>query len=104
MSWEPILLRGVAHPDSETIKSYIFRGGYQAVKKALADLSQDEVIDLVRESRLRGRGGAGFPTGLKWSFMPRGDMRKYVAVNCDEGEPGTFKDRELILVDPHRIG
>jgi len=103
MSWEPILLRNVDHPKSESTGTYMAQGGYQAVKKALTKLEPSEVIEIVRESRLRGRGGAGFPTGLKWSFMPKGDMLKYVAVNCDEGEPGTFKDRYLVEQDPHQL-
>ena len=103
MSWKPILLGNVESPGSEHIEMYMQNGGYEAVRKMLNELVPEEVIDLVRESRLRGRGGAGFPTGLKWSFMPKGDMLKYVAVNCDEGEPGTFKDRYLVEQDPHKL-
>ena len=103
MSWEPILLRNVQRSDSEKIQTYLDHGGYQAAEKALTGLAPDEVTQVVRDSRLRGRGGAGFPTGLKWSFMPKGDMVKYVCVNCDEGEPGTFKDRYLVEHDPHQL-
>jgi NADH-quinone oxidoreductase subunit F len=103
MSWEPVLLRNVERPDSERIGTYLAHGGYEALKKALTELSPADLVYMVRESRLRGRGGAGFPTGLKWSFMPKGDMLKYVAVNCDEGEPGTFKDRYLVEQDPHQL-
>lgn len=87
------------------IDAYIARGGYVALKKILAEeMAQDEVIAEVKASGLRGRGGAGFPTGLKWSFMPRsfpGD--KYVVCNTDEGEPGTFKDRDIIRFNPHAL-
>lgn len=87
------------------IDAYIARGGYAALKKILAEeMAQDEVIAEVKTSGLRGRGGAGFPTGLKWSFMPRsfpGD--KYVVCNTDEGEPGTFKDRDIIRFNPHAL-
>ena len=103
MAWEPILLRNVDRPNSEKIQTYLAHGGYQAAEKALTELTPSEVIEMVRASKLRGRGGAGFPTGLKWSFMPKGDMVKYVCVNCDEGEPGTFKDRYLVERDPHQI-
>jgi NADH-quinone oxidoreductase subunit F len=81
-------------------------GGYQAIRKALRDLKPQEVTELVRKSNLRGRGGAGFPTGIKWSFMPMGaDVRrpKYLVVNADEMEPGTFKDRLLMEGDPHQL-
>lgn len=88
-----------------SIDKYIKRGGYQALRKILAEnISQDDVIAELKASSLRGRGGAGFPTGLKWSFMPRsmpGD--KYVVCNTDEGEPGTFKDRDIINFNPHAV-
>lgn len=103
MSWQPILLRNAQRLHSEYIQTYLDHGGYQAAQKALTRFTPSEVIEMVRDSRLRGRGGAGFPTGLKWSFMPKGDMVKYVCVNCDEGEPGTFKDRYLVERDPHQI-
>lgn len=91
------------------LKDYESRGGYQALRKVLGldggeGLTQDQVIATVKESALRGRGGAGFPTGLKWSFMPRkfpGD--KYLVCNSDEGEPGTCKDREIMQFNPHIV-
>jgi NADH-quinone oxidoreductase subunit F len=91
------------------LKDYEARGGYQALRTVLgsggaAGLTQDQVIVTVKESSLRGRGGAGFPTGLKWSFMPRqfhGD--KYLVCNSDEGEPGTCKDREIMQFNPHIV-
>ncbi|MFC3530765.1 NADH-quinone oxidoreductase subunit NuoF [Vogesella facilis] len=92
-------------PDCWHIDAYMARGGYQALKKILeGQMPQEDVIAEVKGSGLRGRGGAGFPTGLKWSFMPRsfpGD--KYVVCNTDEGEPGTFKDRDILLYNPHAL-
>ena len=88
------------------IAAYEHAGGYQSVRKALGPLSPEEVVQLVIDSGLRGRGGAGFPTGQKWSFVPRGSdapARKYLVVNADEMEPGTFKDRLLLEGDPHQM-
>src|SRR5690606_7343217 len=79
------------------------RGGYAALRKAL-EMDRDAVIDVVKESGLRGRGGAGFPTGVKWSFMPKDDGKPhYLCVNADESEPGAFKDRELCRWTPHQM-
>jgi len=104
MAFEKILLRNVEIPNSEKIDVYLKRGGYQALRKALHEHTPEELIEMVRASGLRGRGGAGFPAGLKWSFMPKAaDVTKYVCVNTDEGEPGTFKDRLLVERDPHSI-
>jgi len=92
-----------------TVKDYEARGGYQALRKILGKdggegLTQDQVIATVKESGLRGRGGAGFPTGLKWSFMPRQfPGQKYLVCNSDEGEPGTCKDREILQHNPHIV-
>ena len=87
------------------LETYQSEGGYEALKRILADrTSQEEIIEAVKKSGLRGRGGAGFPTGLKWSFINRaapGD--KYVVVNSDEGEPGTFKDRDILRYNPHAL-
>lgn len=84
------------------IKSYITNGGYNALKKAFT-LKPEQIIEEVKKSGLRGRGGAGFPTGLKWSFIPKTNTQKYVVCNSDESEPGTFKDREIIHKNPHSI-
>ncbi len=101
--WQPVLTRNLHLPNSEKIATYFDHGGYQAVRKALT-LTPDEIIDIVKRARLRGRGGAGFPTGLKWSFVPKGaEVTRYLAVNTDEGEPGTFKDRAIVERDPHQI-
>lgn len=101
--FEPVLTRNIHRPDSEKIITYLANGGYEAVRLALTK-SPQEIIDMVKRSGLRGRGGAGFPAGVKWSFMPKDpNVPKIVAVNTDEGEPGTFKDRELVERDPHQI-
>jgi len=102
----PLLSAGWAKGDAGwRIKDYEARGGYAQLKRILADkMTQDDLIGEIKKSVLRGRGGAGFPTGLKWSFMPRsfpGD--KYVVCNSDEGEPGTFKDRDILRYDPHAV-
>ncbi len=86
------------------IEGWIERGGYKAVEKALGSMSAADVIQVMKDSGLRGRGGAGFPTGLKWSFMPRDDGRPhYLVCNADESEPGTFKDREIMRWTPHQL-
>jgi NADH-quinone oxidoreductase subunit F len=88
------------------ITGYEKTGGYQAVRKVLQKMSASDVIEAVKESKLNGRGGAGFPTGLKWSFVPRGDdspKTKYLIANADEMEPGTFKDRLLLEGNPHQL-
>ena len=102
--WSPVADR-YADDKGWSLADYVARGGYSSLKKILAEKApQDQVINEVKKSVLRGRGGAGFPTGLKWSFMPRsfpGD--KYVVCNSDEGEPGTFKDRDILRLDPHSV-
>ncbi len=103
MTMEPILLRARGVENSRSLASYLERGGYKALAKALA-MDPAEVIDEVKASGVRGRGGAGFPAGVKWSFVPKDLPKpKYMICNADESEPGTFKDRELILVDPHMV-
>ena len=87
------------------LDEYVKRGGYEALRKVLTGgMSQEAVISELKTSALRGRGGAGFPTGLKWSFMPRSfPGQKYVVCNSDEGEPGTFKDRDILRFNPHTV-
>jgi len=97
-----ILLRGREIPDIWKVDVYTQNGGYEGLKKALG-MKPSEVIDVVKASNLRGRGGAGFPTGLKWSFIPQSEPVKYVAVNADESETGTFKDREILETNPHQL-
>lgn len=90
--------------DSHKIDVYLKNGGYQALDKALKQMTPDSIIDEVKKSSLRGRGGAGFPTGMKWSFVPKDSPKpKYVLCNADESEPGTCKDRPLMEMDPHQL-
>jgi len=101
---EKVLLRNIEAKDSHTLAVYESRGGYRALKKALTEMTPEQVIEEVKASGLRGRGGAGFPTGMKWGFVPKDSPKpKYVVCNADESEPGTFKDRLLIEKDPHGI-
>lgn len=105
-SISPLLTTGWSQGDAGwRLRDYEARGGYAQLKRILSgNMSPDDLIAEIKKSLLRGRGGAGFPTGLKWSFMPRsfpGD--KYVVCNSDEGEPGTFKDRDLLRFDPHAV-
>jgi NADH-quinone oxidoreductase subunit F len=98
-----ILLANIDKPDQVSITKYRERGGYKALEKALA-MEQTALIDEVKASGLRGRGGAGFPTGMKWSFVPRNTNKPtYLLCNADESEPGTFKDRILMERDPHML-
>ena len=100
---DPILLRARGLKNSRSLSTYRRLGGYAALEKALS-MTWAQVIDEVKASGVRGRGGAGFPAGVKWSFVPKDTAKpKYMICNADESEPGTFKDRELILVDPHMI-
>ena len=100
----PRALRNKGLIDPESIDDYIARDGYQAVAKALHEMSADEIIEEVKSSGLRGRGGAGFPAGLKWAFAKGspGDV-KYVLCNADEGDPGAFMDRSILEADPHAV-
>lgn len=86
------------------IDVYLEHQGYEAVKKALKEMKPDEILEVVKAANLRGRGGAGFPAGVKWGFVPKDiDKPKYLCVNADEGEPGTFKDRYIMTHDPHLL-
>jgi NADH-quinone oxidoreductase subunit F len=101
---EKILTRNIHKDRSVSIDVYEAGGGYQALRKAVRSLAPDEVTEQVKKSGLRGRGGAGFPCGLKWSFMPKAKTRPhYLLCNADESEPGTFKDRLLMELDPHLV-
>ncbi len=100
---EPLSLKRMHIKDGHTLKVYRDTGGYKSLEKALK-MSPAEIIDEVKASVLRGRGGAGFPTGLKWSFVPKDSPKtKYVVCNADESEPGSFKDRYLMERDPHAL-
>jgi len=98
-------LRNCGKIDPEDIDEYVARDGYQALAKALNDMTPDEVIQTVIDSGLRGRGGGGFPTGKKWQFASgnRGEVQKYVTCNADEGDPGAFMDRSILEGDPHAV-
>jgi len=102
---KPQILAGLSSPDGWRLKDYEQRDGYKALRRILTEgLTPEQVIAEVKASGLRGRGGAGFPTGLKWSFMPKQYTGpKYLVCNSDEGEPGTFKDRDILRYNPHIV-
>ncbi|MFZ9627112.1 MAG: NADH-quinone oxidoreductase subunit NuoF [Burkholderiaceae bacterium] len=102
---KPQILAGLTSPDGWRLKDYEQRDGYKALRRILTEgLTPEQVIAEVKASGLRGRGGAGFPTGLKWSFMPKQYTGpKYLVCNSDEGEPGTFKDRDILRYNPHIV-
>jgi NADH-quinone oxidoreductase subunit F len=101
--FEPVLLARWGKPNSQSLETYRADGGYEAFKKALA-MPPDDVINVVKDSGLRGRGGAGFPTGVKWTFLPKNHPGPiYLAINGDESEPGTFNNRILMEEDPHQV-
>jgi NADH-quinone oxidoreductase subunit F len=100
---EKLLMRNFDRPDSHTLEAYRATGGYTAWQKA-QDLDPAAIVEEVKQSNLRGLGGAGFPTGTKWSFIPKNHAGPvYLVINADEGEPGTFKDRYLLERDPHAL-
>jgi NADH-quinone oxidoreductase subunit F len=102
--FEPVLLRRVGKPNSPSIDTYRADGGYRALTKALNEMTPAQVIDAVKSSGLRGRGGAGFPCGMKWTFLPKDHPGPiYLCVNADESEPGTFNNRILMEEDPHQV-
>jgi NADH-quinone oxidoreductase subunit F len=100
----PVISRRWGIKDSHKIDVYLQYDGYKALEKALREMTPESIIDEVKKSNLRGRGGAGFPTGMKWSFVPKDSPKpKYVICNADESEPGTCKDRPLMEMDPHQM-
>jgi NADH-quinone oxidoreductase subunit F len=100
----PLISKRWGIKDSHKIDVYLQHDGYQALEKALKAMTPETIIDEVKKSSLRGRGGAGFPTGMKWSFVPKDSPKpKYVICNADESEPGTCKDRPLMEMDPHQL-
>jgi len=104
MPYQSVLLANVGKPDSHTLAAYQASGGYSTLRKVLKEKSPQQVVEIVRASNLRGRGGAGFPTGLKWSFLPENYSGPiYFCVNADESEPGTFVNRVQIEHDPHQV-
>src|ERR1700694_107695 len=102
MPGKPVLTKDFATESLEQLKVYERAAGYTGFKKAL-EMQPDELVELVKKSGLRGRGGAGFPTGLKWSFLAKNDKPRYLCCNADESEPGTFKDRMLMEKNPHQL-
>ena len=104
MPLTPVLTKRWLSPRSWTLETYEQLEGYQGLRKALTTMTPDEVITVVKDSSLRGRGGAGFPAGMKWQFIPQNDGKPhYVVVNADEGEPGTCRDAPLMMSDPHSL-
>jgi NADH-quinone oxidoreductase subunit F len=102
--FQPVLLRRINQPNSTTLESYRADGGYRALARAVEEMAPAQVIGLVKDSGLRGRGGAGFPCGLKWTFLPKDHPGPiYLCVNADESEPGTFNNRILMEKDPHQV-
>src|SRR4051794_19762723 len=102
--FEPVLLRRILKKASPSLDAYRADGGYRALEKALNEMTPAQVIDVVKASNLRGRGGAGFPTGLKWTFLPKGHPGPvYMCINADESEPCTFNNRILMEEDPHQV-
>ena len=100
---EKVLTKMVGVENSQNVDVYIKHGGYQALPKALK-MTPDELIQMMKDAGVRGRGGAGFPTGMKWSFLPKDNPKpRYLLCNADESEPGTFKDRVLMEDDPHQV-
>src|SRR6059036_4275595 len=100
---EKVLTQHIGTPNLWQLDTYRSLGGYQTLAKALREYQPDEIVTMVRDSGLRGRGGAGFPTGVKWGFLPKDGRPRYLICNGDESEPGTFKDRVLIEDDPHQV-
>ncbi len=104
MSRGPLLFKDIDTPGLASLATYRQLGGYEAVAATIGKLPADQVIEVVKASGLRGRGGAGFPTGMKWSFVPKASPKaRYLVCNADESEPGTFKDRELMEKNPHLL-
>src|SRR5438874_9364935 len=102
--FEPVLLRRVGKPDSQSLASYRADGGYRALTRAVNEMTPAQVADTVKASGLRGRGGAGFPCGLKWTFLPKDHPGPiYLCVNADESEPCTYNNRILMEKDPHQV-
>jgi NADH-quinone oxidoreductase subunit F len=99
----PVLMKGIGKLDLRSIDVYKSQGGYEMLERAVRTMQPAEIVDIVGKSGLRGRGGAGFPTGRKWQFLPENGEPRYLVCNSDEAEPGTFKDRMLLEETPHQI-
>ncbi len=98
-----VIMRHLNVPDIADFQVYLKHGGYDAFRKALKELDPQEIVQMVRDAGLRGRGGAGFPTGVKWGFLPKGVYPRYLLCNCDESEPATFNNHEVIDKNPHQL-
>lgn len=103
LPWEPVLMTAVGREGGRFLPDYLLRGGYQGLKKAVQDMDPDSVIKEVTDSKLLGRGGAGFPTGVKWGGTKRNPGPRHLVVNADESEPGTYGNRYAIDADPHGL-
>jgi NADH-quinone oxidoreductase subunit F len=104
MDYEPVLLKNIGVPDIQRLEVYRSRGGYQALERVLKTMTPDQVVQTIKDSGLRGRGGAGFLTGMKWTFLPKGHPGPiYFCLNADESEPCTFNNRVLMEGDPHQV-
>ena len=104
MPYEPVLLANIHKKDSHTLAVYEAGGGYRGLRRVLKEMAPKDVVEMVKSSGLRGRGGAGFPTGVKWSFLPENHPGPvYFCVNADESEPGTFVNRVQMELDPHQV-
>lgn len=102
IQFEPVLTKGIGKVDLTDIEVYEAQGGYQALRKALT-MEPEAIVEEVKKANLRGRGGAGFPAGVKWSFLPNDGRPRYLTVNADESEPGTCNNRTLIYANPHQL-
>jgi NADH-quinone oxidoreductase subunit F len=100
---EHVIMRHVDVPDIADFQVYLKNGGYEPLRMALKEKTPADIIQMVREAGLRGRGGAGFPTGVKWGFLPKGVFPRYLLCNCDESEPATFNNHEIIDRNPHQL-
>lgn len=100
---ELVVTKDISVPGIDSLEVYRQHGGYEALAKALREYQPDDLVEIVKQSGLRGRGGAGFPAGMKWSFLAKNDKPRYLCCNSDESEPGTFKDRMLMEKIPHRL-
>ena len=103
MDFEPVITKGIGQLDLADIDVYRRQGGWSALERALTGMTPEQVVNEISASNLRGRGGAGFPTGKKWSFLPKDGRPRYLICNCDEAEPGTFKDRMLLGETPFQL-
>jgi NADH-quinone oxidoreductase subunit F len=100
---EYIVMRELDVPDIANFQVYLKNGGYEAYRLALKEKTPDDIVQMVKAAGLRGRGGAGFPTGVKWGFLPKGVYPRYLLCNCDESEPGTFNNHQIIDLNPHQL-